>query len=579
MKIAMLALTLVLFASGFAQSATTTTTSRITTVTHKRSVRKAARPVTAEDLQQLKDALAAQQQQIQQLQQQLLQRDQAVQQMQQQLSRTQSSASDAQSRASSAQSTTSQTTATVTKLESDVADVKTTAANAAASTQDEQKKVAEITKTLDRFHFSGDVRVRGESFFQEPVPDRNRARLRLRFGVEGDPTQDFTGGIYVASGFIAGSGGPAGAVGSLANPVTTNETFSNFFERKAIGFDRGYIVYHPQRWKWLRLTGGKFAYDFPRTDLTFDPDLNPEGFSEKLSFDTHDSVFKNFTVGAMQLLFNEIAGGITGGGTSLKLNPGVDSNAIGGYGSFVMQFGPWKMTPSYMLLNWNGADPIAQAVLPVPLCASTGPLQTTCILQPKAPPVGSILPNPVAPASAFLQTNPMTNATRIVGKGTGLTRAFVSGFEYSDLIWDNSVATPWKRFPFNFKAEYEENLRAKLNIGFAPSVQDKAYWFDANLGQQKNKHDVQFGYSWWRVEQDAVISSFVLDDQRAPTNNLQNRIYANYLLAANTTAGLTWWVGRTLNDALQNAVVAPLTPKGSQEDYLNRLQFDLIYKF
>jgi hypothetical protein len=128
-------------------------------------------------------------------------------------------------------------------------------------------------------------------------------------------------------------------------------------------------------------------------------------------------------------------------------------------------------------------------------------------------------------------------------------------------------------------AEYEQNLRAKLNIGFAPSKQDKAYWFDTNLGQQKNKHDLQVGYSWWRVEQDAVISSFVQDDQRAPTNNLQNRVYANYLLAANTTAGFTWWIGRTLNDALQNAVVAPLTPKGTQEHYLNRLQFDLIYKF
>jgi hypothetical protein len=436
-----------------------------------------------------------------------------------------------------------------------------------------------VSKALDRFHFSGDVRVRGESFFQQPVPDRNRARLRLRFGVEGDPTQDFTGGIYVASGFIAGSGGPAGPVGSLSDPTSTNETFSNFFERKAISFDRGYIIYHPQSWKWLRLTGGKFAFDFPRTDITFDPDLNPEGFTEKFSFDVHNSAFKNFTVEGMELLFNEVAGGITGSGASLKINPGVDSNAVGAYASFTTQLGPWKMTPSYMLLNWNGADPIAQAVSPVPLCATTGPLQTTCILQSKVPPAGSILPNPVPTPSALLQSNPMTNATRIVGKGTSLTRAFVSGFEYSDFIWDNTITTPWEHFPINFKAEYEQNLRAKLNIGFAPSEQDKAYWFDVNTGQQKNKHDVQLGYSWWRVEQDAVISAFVQDDQRAPANNLQNRIYANYLLAANTTAGITWWIGRTLNRNLQNAVVAPLTPKGAQEDYLNRLQFDLIYKF
>jgi Putative porin len=557
----------------------TTTTSQTSSTTKIRRHHASAPAVTQADLQALKDQMTAQQQQIQQLQQQLQERDQAVQQMQQQLSQTQSTASDAQSKASEAQSTASQTTATVTKLQSDVTDVKNNATNAAVSTQDEQKKLTEVSKTLDRFHVSGDVRVRGESFFQNPVPDRNRARIRLRLGIEGDPNQDFTGGLYVASGFVAGSGGPAGAVGSVANPVSANDTLTNFFERKAISFDRGYIIYHPQGLKWLRLTGGKFAYDFPRTDITFDPDLNPEGFTEKFSFDVHNSVFKNFTVEGMELLFNEVAGGISGSGASLKINPGVDSNAVGGYGGLTLQFGPWKTTPSYMLLNWNGADPIAQAVSPVPLCASTGPLQTTCILQPKTPPAGSILPNPVATPSAFLQTNAMTNATRIVGKGTGLTRAFVSGFEYSDFIWDNTITTPWKRFPFNFKAEFEKNLRAKLNVGFAPSVQDNAYWFDANLGQQKNKHDLQLGYSWWRVEQDAVISSFAQDDQRAPTNNLQNRIYANYLLAANTTAGFTWWVGRTLNRNLQNAVVAPLTPKGAQEPYLNRLQFDLIYKF
>ena len=327
------------------------------------------------------------------------------------------------------------------------------------------------------------------------------------------------------------------------------------------------------------MTGGKFAYDFPRTDITFDPDLNPEGFTEKFSFDFHNPVFKNVTVEGMELLFNEVAGSVTGSGVSLKINRGVDSNAVGGYGSATLQFGPWKTTPSIMVLNWNGADPIAQAVSPVGLCSTNTPGQTTCILQPNAPAAGTPLPNPIATPSAFLQTNAMTNATRIVGSGTGLTRAFVSGFEYADFIWDNSITTPWKRFPWNLRAEYEQNLRARLNVGFAPSKQDKAYWFDTSLGQQKNKHDVQVGYSWWRTEQDAVISSFNQDDQRAATNVLQNRVYANYLLTQSTTAGFTWWNGRTLNTGLQNALLAPGVTKGLKEPRLNRFQFDLIYKF
>ena len=539
----------------------------------------AADAVTQSDLQALKDQLSAQQQQIQQLMDELKQRDAAWQQAQQQMQQNQAAATEAQSKAAAAQQAADQSNSTVSQIQSDVKDVKSNATNAALTTQDEQKKLSALESALGRFRWSGDVRVRGESFFQKGAVDRNRARIRLRLGLEGDPNQDFTGGLYLASGFVTGSGGPAGAVGSLANPTSANDTLSNFFERKAISFDRGFIVYHPQGLKWLRLTGGKFAYDFPRTDITFDPDLNPEGFTEKFSFDFHNPIFKNVTVEGMELLFNEVAGSVTGSGASLKINRGVDSNAVGGYGSATLQFGPWKTTPSIMVMNWNGADPIAQAVSPVGLCSTNTPGQTTCILQPNAPAAGTPLPNPISTPSAFLQTNAMTNATRIVGSGTGLTRAFVSGFEYADFIWDNSITTPWKRFPWNLRAEYEQNLRARLNVGFAPSKQDKAYWFDTSLGQQKNKHDVQVGYSWWRTEQDAVISSFNQDDQRAATNVLQNRVYANYLLTPSTTAGFTWWNGRTLNTGLQNALLAPGVTKGLKEPRLNRFQFDLIYKF
>ena len=67
-------------------------------------------PVTAEDIQALRDALAesgalaAQQQQIQELKQELERRDQAWQQNQQQLQQAQATAADAQSKATAAES-------------------------------------------------------------------------------------------------------------------------------------------------------------------------------------------------------------------------------------------------------------------------------------------------------------------------------------------------------------------------------------------------------------------------------------------------------------------------------------------
>ena len=80
---------------------------------------------------------------------------------------------------------------------------------------------------------------------------------------------------------------------------------TNFFDRKTIALDRGFITYNPVAHKWVSVTGGKFAYTWIRTPMTFDSDLNPEGFSEKFSFDLHSPVMKNFTLMGMQLLFNE----------------------------------------------------------------------------------------------------------------------------------------------------------------------------------------------------------------------------------------------------------------------------------
>src|SRR5438094_5666404 len=147
---------------------------------------------------------------------------------------------------------------------------------------------------VGRFRLGGDVRIRGESQFQDQPGffDRNRGRVRVRFGFDGKLNEDFTGGVYLATG-------------SLGDPTTTNETFTNFFDRKTIGLDKGWITYNPVAHKWLSLTGGKFAYQWQRTQVTGDPDINPEGFDEKLSFDFNSGVFKNFTAQAMQVLLNE----------------------------------------------------------------------------------------------------------------------------------------------------------------------------------------------------------------------------------------------------------------------------------
>ncbi|HYH00868.1 MAG TPA: putative porin [Terriglobales bacterium] len=463
----------------------------------RRSAMKTEKPpaATQQDIQAIRQLLEQQQQQIQQLQQQMQQRDQALQQTQQQLQHAQTVAQEAQSRLAAMQGGSEEQQADVSKLKADVADVQTTLKDSAVQTQDDQEKVSELGAVLGRFRWSGDARVRYENFFQEGSADRHRPRIRLRVGVESKLNEDFSGGIFIATG-------------DLTDPVSTNQTLTGFFERKQIGLDRGWISYNPRYAKWLSLTGGKFAYSWTRTPLTFDNDLNPEGFSEKLSFNVPNNVVKNISFTGMQLMFNESGSGR-------------DSWATGGQIGSKLQFGKLlTITPSVSLLKWQNENVIA-----------------------------------VQRAANGITGNAQTNA--VTTNGAGAVTGFASGFFYSDYVLDAQIRTPSEKLPLRLLFNFERNLDAIDN-------QDSAGWAEISLGQVKNPKDFQFGYSFARIERDALIAVFNESDLRQPTNVKQHRVFGQYQITPNTTAAYTLWVGKRLNDT---------------EDWLKRMQFDLMYKF
>ncbi len=520
------------------------------TVAPRKSSKRKAAAVTAEDLQALRESMAEQQKQIQELRELVMRSEQARQQAERSLQQAQSAAQQAQSQSSAFSSSLDEQKQAVETLQNSMADVRTTLTNTAVSTQEDQKRVGALEGVVNRFRFTGDIRVRYENFFQDGVQNRHRERIRLRLGVQGKLNEDFSGGIFMASGTWNG-GNP-----SLADPVSTNETLTGFFERKTIGFDRGWITYNPQAHKWLSLTGGKFAYTWNRTGVTFDSDLNPEGFSEKLAFKTNNKVLKNVSAQGLQLMFNEVSGGI-------------DSFAAGAAFDAQLQFGPVTVTPSYTLLNWRNADVIAQAASPAtPLAGSA--------------------------AARVINANPMTNATRNCGAvavphpecrlGGSAHREFVSRFLYSDFIVDTSIKTPWSRWPIKLTAEYLQNLNAENEDPLAVGKQDSAYWFEVAFGQQKSKNDVQVGYSFGHVEQDALLGQFADSDVRSQTNMIQHRLFGQWRVKNNVTAAYTLYVGRTLNCNLQNAALASgftcnPAPPFNTEPLLKRMQFDVIYSF
>jgi hypothetical protein len=517
----------------------------------------------AKDIQALRETVAAQQQQMEaqrqqmdQLKSQLQQLLDATQQVNASAQKVQGSAEQAQTTAAQAQQSAADAQRLAGQASSSAAEAKTALAVVDKQSKEEDKKISALQDFAGRFRFNGDIRVRGEDIFQDcpACVTRNRARLRVRFGVDGRLNESFLGGFSLATG-------------SLGDTTSANETLTNFFERKTIGLDRGYITFNPVAARWLSLTGGKFAYTWARTSLTLDPDINPEGFNQKLSWDLNTSFLKNFTVQGMQLLYNEVA-------------KGDDSFALGGNVSAIFKLGPLTTTPSFTLIDWGFPDAILNASAFATQATTSGnpPIQV-----PGEGPgcaTGSGLPS-VPPCA--VASNGMTNATFVDAAGK---RHFLSGFEYADFILNNQLKTGLSRFPLNLMLEYENNLKAaahpldsKGNVITSIGSQNQAYLGEISIGQIKNKNDLQFGYGFWRSGQDSILATFSESEQRAATNIIEHRIFAYWRLRSNVVAQYNAWIGRTLNSNLQHAVLAPGVTPGGTEPFLMRHQFDLIYSF
>jgi len=541
------------------------------------SAKKASKSTTvkASDVQQLREALAAQQEQMaqqraqmDQLKAQLQQLIDANQQANAAAQKGQTTAADAAAAAAQAQQNAAEAQRLADQAASNAVEAKTALALVNTNAKETDKKVSALSDVLGRFRFSGDVRVRGESLFQDcpTCADRNRGRVRARFGFDSKINEDFMAGVYIATG-------------SLADLTSANETFTNFFERKTIGLDRAFISYNPVAHPWMSLTGGKWAYTWTRTSLTFDPDINPEGFSEKFSWNLKNSVVKNFSVGAIQLLYGEAS-------------TGTDSYALGGQVSAKLQYGPWTATPQFFLMKWDNPSAILQAsAFAAQATKGVDSGGDTINLPGEGPGCasGSAGPGIKLPATppCALASNGMTNAV-FTDPATGLPR-LLSGYFYTDYLLTNEFKTGIKNYPINLILEFQNNLDAsdhpldtKGKVIPGLGSQGKGYLADVSIGQTKNKNDLQFGYGFWRQGQDAILATFSESEQRASTNIIEHRIYANWKIRNNTLASFNWWRGRTLNSNLQNnaAIVQKvITTPGDVEPYLNRYQFDLIYTF
>ncbi len=121
--------------------------------------------------------------------------------------------------------------------------------------------------------FKGDFRARYQLDHAKTsdtgvTSDRNRARIRLRLGVESKINEKVMVGAGIATGTTD--------VTSYDAARSNNQSFGSGFAKKAVVLDYAYARYTPV--PWAAIMGGKMKYlPWRPTDVMFDNDITPEG--------------------------------------------------------------------------------------------------------------------------------------------------------------------------------------------------------------------------------------------------------------------------------------------------------------
>jgi hypothetical protein len=423
-------------------------------------------------------------------------------------------------------------------------------------------------KDFGPFALSGDIRLRGEPFFGGPANqslDQTRERFRLRFNVTAKLNDDISGGFTLASG-------------DINDPTSTNQTVGDFYTRKEIALDKAFVNYTPHQFKNLTLIGGKFGYPWYNTELTWDKDLNPEGLAQTLAFNLNTPVLKKIAFVGFELPFTQVAG------VSLTNQSLVASVTYGGQVQTNWQFAPWLKFGAYAgFYDFVNADPIALA------------LARASAKNPQTPLTGLL---PLGTGNTVQNSITTTTATDIIttgGKGyptgvTNITNAqFASKFALLDSLARFDVQTPSDRWPIALIGDYVQNTEACANVAnlktapantssveYSQSTnfacnphQRRGYWGEAQLGRATKRGDWQFDYTRIFIEREAVLSNFDYSDIRQGSNVTEHRAMVLYQLYSNVQLSFTGLFGRPLN----------FGGTKPPEDYLKRLQFDLIYSF
>jgi hypothetical protein len=297
----------------------------------------------------------------------------------------------------------------------------------------------------ERITFYGDFRARYEGFFQDALETRQRGRYRLRVGLRTVLTEGLDFNLRLASG-------------EAADVTSTNQTFTDFFNRKPIHIDQAALVFTPRRARALTLGAGKFGYPVTRTQMVWDDDVNWEGAYEQLSW---GDGARTLRIVAVQAPLHDAAAG-------------EDAFMFGQFAQLGARAGPHRMQMSVANYAFQHPDQLAIA------------LEQRSSIRAQ-----------------------QTNAVRRNAEGRVV--GYESGFNLVDVIAQGTFDTGRAEYPLSATADVVVNTRAATD-------EDRGIWLVGAYGRAAVVNTYAVSHTYARVERDAVLSAFNFSDMGPATN-------------------------------------------------------------
>lgn len=352
--------------------------------------------------------------------------------------------------------------------------------------EDRNKQLAKeiVPDSARNWKWKGDLRLREE--YRNRVGtgnDVNRQRVRFRFGFEGKVNDQ----LKVAARL---------ATGDSADPISTNDTFDDFFRRNPILVDQAYVQYTPEvaGITKVSLLGGIMENPFWVVGpMVWDPDLSWDGVAAQLAQDVGPATFfTNNGVFALDSDESEAAAlWVTQGGVSAQ--PFKDSSE-----EEVLK--NLKLTASLSYADYANTSTSAKA-----------------------------------------GTDPVA---RVTTNTSGVK-------DFNEFNPSIELASTLMGVPMSLFGDWVRNVSAKSNV-------NDGYQVGIKVGKAKTplslKDGWEAGYFFQRLEPDAAFDEFVDSDfAGGGTNRIGNVYWVTFQVLKNSTLGVKYLGGHELKGAKANS--------------------------